>query len=324
MDAWWAFGWEWIPALQSLGSAWIEFMRVVSILGTEPFYMLVLPAVLWCYDVALGLRVGFILLGSAWLTAGLKWMIGLPRPYWVSPEVQALSAEASYGFPSGHAQTPLAVYGRIAAHVRRRWVTLATAVILLLIGISRLTLGVHFASNVLTGWLVGGLLLIAFLRWERPVAAWFSRRPLGTRLLVVVGITLVMIVVSWLQVTAALGRTLPQDWAANAIRAPNAEPFEPRDFREALDAAATLLGFGLGAVLLVEQGGFDARGGGSKRLGRFALGLVGVLALYFGLRAVFPGSETALGLGFRFVRYALVGFWVSYGAPWFFARAKLV
>jgi hypothetical protein len=105
---------------------------------------------------------------------------------------------------------------------------------------------------------------------------------------------------------------------------PHAEPLEPRNLKDLLDPAATLLGLGLGAVLLFDRGGFDAAGGGSKRLGRFALGLVGLLAVYYGLRAIFPGAETAIGLILRFVRYALVGFWVSYGAPRVFAMTRLV
>jgi membrane-associated phospholipid phosphatase len=323
MNAWWSWGWQSIPSLQTLGVAWTEAMRVVSQLGTEAFYMLVLPAVLWCYDASLGLRLGFILLGSAWLNSGLKLVAGLPRPYWLTQEIQALHAETSYGLPSGHAQTPLALYGRIAAHARRRWLTLATAAAVLLLGVSRLTLGVHFPADVFTGWVIGGLLLAAFLRFERPVASWIRRQPLRWQLLIPVLISIGMVAGGWLLVAAASDRMLPQDWVMNAMRAdPHAGPLEPRDFKDLLDPAATLLGLGLGGVLLVEWGGFNA-GGGAKRWGRFALGLVGVLALYYGLRVVFPGAETAVGLVWRFVRYSLVGFWVSYGAPRVFVRVGL-
>jgi membrane-associated phospholipid phosphatase len=324
MNAWWSWGWQSIPSLQSLGTAWTEAMRIVSQLGTEAFYMLVLPAVLWCYDASLGLRLGFILLGSAWFNSALKLVAGLPRPYWFTQEVQALQAETSYGLPSGHAQTPLALYGRIAAHARRRWLTLAIAAAILLLGLSRLSLGVHFPADVLTGWVIGGLLLAAFLRFEPPVASWFRRQPVNLQLLVLLLLSIGMMVGGWFLVEAASDRMLPQDWVMNAMRAePHDVPLEPRDFKDLLDPAATFLGLGIGGVLLVEWGGFDAGGGGAKRWGRFAFGLVGVLALYYGLRAVFPGSESPAGLAFRVLRYALVGFWVSYGAPRVFVWARL-
>jgi membrane-associated phospholipid phosphatase len=325
MDTWWSWGTEWIPRLQSLGQGWIESMGWVSVLGTEPFYMLILPAVFWSFDAVLGLRLGLILLGSAWLNSSLKLIGGLPRPYWVSGDVQALSAETSYGLPSGHAQTPLALYGRIAAHVRRRWLTAIVAAAVLLIGISRVTLAVHFPADVLAGWIVGGLFLAAFLAFEAPVGAWLRRRPLTTRLVSVVGLVAILVVVGGLLASFASTRMLPSDWVMNAMRAdPHSEPIEPREVRDLLDPAATLLGLGLGAVLLFERGGFEAGAGGSKRLGRLALGLVGLLAIYYGLRAVFPGGETSLGLVLRFLRYTLVGFWVSYGAPRVFAWARLV
>jgi hypothetical protein len=42
-----------------------------------------------------------------------------------------------------------------------------------------------------------------------------------------------------------------------------------------------------------------------------------------GLGAVFPRQEEIISYSLRFVRYALVGFWVSAGAPWLFFRFKL-
>ncbi|OGT27231.1 MAG: hypothetical protein A2Z17_06375, partial [Gammaproteobacteria bacterium RBG_16_66_13] len=247
MDTWWSWGLAWIPNLQSLGQAWIESMRVVSQLGTEPFYMLVLPAVLWCYDAALGLRLGSILLGSAWLNSALKLVAGLPRPYWVSREVEALQSETSYGLPSGHAQTTLALYGRLAMHVRRRWFALVVAAVLLLVGVSRMALGVHFPADVLGGWVIGGLLLGAFLHFEAPLVAWLRRQPLGVRLIFPSVVSVALVAAGWLLVAATADRMLPQDWIMNAMRAdPHAAPLEPRDFKDFLDPAATLLGLGIG------------------------------------------------------------------------------
>jgi hypothetical protein len=55
-----------------------------------------------------------------------------------------------------------------------------------------------------------------------------------------------------------------------------------------------------------------------QRLLRFPAGLVVLLGLYLGLKALLPAEGQPLYLLFRFVRYALIGFWAGYGAPWLF------
>jgi len=71
------------------------------------------------------------------------------------------------------------------------------------------------------------------------------------------------------------------------------------------------------------QGGFSAEGTTIQRLARYALGLVGVALFWFGLGALFPRGEALLPYILRFVRYSLIGFWISAGAPWFFAKLRL-
>ena len=56
---------------------------------------------------------------------------------------------------------------------------------------------------------------------------------------------------------------------------------------------------------------------------RFIVGLIGVAIFFLGLKIVFPDGETFIPYILRYVRYALVGFWVLGGAPWLFFRFKL-
>ncbi|MFQ5932003.1 MAG: hypothetical protein ACE5MM_06320, partial [Nitrospiraceae bacterium] len=53
------------------------------------------------------------------------------------------------------------------------------------------------------------------------------------------------------------------------------------------------------------------------------LGVAVVALLFFGLRLIFPGEGQALYTVFRFVRYLLIGFWISFAAPWVFLRLNL-
>ena len=111
-----------------------------------------------------------------WLTAGLltsvvgsmvfttlgKLAFHRPRP------IEAVLIEHSYSFPSGHATIAVAFYGFLGyllirdSHTWRQRVNwlFVTLVVILLIGLSRIILGVHYLSDVWSGYLVGALWLI--------------------------------------------------------------------------------------------------------------------------------------------------------------------
>jgi hypothetical protein len=80
---------------------------------------------------------------------------------------------------------------------------------------------------------------------------------------------------------------------------------------------------GNGGALLLDWGKFRTNVGWPKRIGRYILGVIGLLALYLGLSAIFPSGETLIAAIFRYVRYALIGFWVMYLAPRLFNFVRL-
>src|SRR3990172_5299463 len=62
MNDWLMWGLPVIQFLQSLGDWLVKPMEFFSFLGREEFFLLVLPLLLWCVDVGLGVRAGVILL----------------------------------------------------------------------------------------------------------------------------------------------------------------------------------------------------------------------------------------------------------------------
>lgn len=78
---------------------------------------------------------------------------------------EQIVVETSYSFPSGHAMVSLALAASLVALVwRTRWrpAAIVTATIyVVIIGLSRLYLGVHYPSDVLAGWLFSGLWVAA-------------------------------------------------------------------------------------------------------------------------------------------------------------------
>lgn len=314
-------GLEWIVAIQSLGG-WLEMpMKFFSFLGTENFFFLVLPLLYWCVDAGLGLRVGMILITSIGLNNIAKLAFAGPRPYWVSAQVKAFAAETSFGIPSGHAQNAIGVWGIIASRVRKTWAWIAAFVIAFLIGFSRLYLGVHFPHDVITGWLIGGLLLWAFMRFWDSTALWLKSKTVNQQILIAFIVSLALIALRLLSALHLNGYILPEEWLANASRV---KPLpDPVSMSGIITSAGTLFGLAFGAAWIASRGGYQASGPAAKRALRYVIGLIGILILWMGLGKVLPDNADLISYVLRYVRYALVGFWVSAGAPWLFFRFKL-
>ncbi|ATS21064.1 MULTISPECIES: phosphatase PAP2 family protein [Xanthomonas] len=111
--------------------------------------------------------------GSALLNMGAKQFFQRDRPsLW-----ESIAPESTFSFPSGHAMgsmTLAAVVIALAWNTRWRWpVSIAASLFALLVGISRIYLGVHYPSDILGGWSaalvwVVGLYLVMFRGARRP------------------------------------------------------------------------------------------------------------------------------------------------------------
>ncbi|MCK9916019.1 phosphatase PAP2 family protein [Microbacteriaceae bacterium K1510] len=95
------------------------------------------------------------------------------------PDIMFDANATGWSFPSGHATAAMAVYGFIAYAIARALpgfrerfeVVYWAAVLVALIGFSRIFLGVHYVTDVIGGFLVGGFWLLvgfALTEWKRP------------------------------------------------------------------------------------------------------------------------------------------------------------
>ena len=107
------------------------------------------------------------LVGIVALNYALKEIVQRPRP-----EGFRLIAETGYSFPSGHSMVAVAFYGfliwliiRFEEDRLQRWIwSLALFFVVIMIGISRVYLGVHYFSDVVAGYCVAAVWLVIFTR----------------------------------------------------------------------------------------------------------------------------------------------------------------
>jgi len=308
--------------LQGLGEWLVGPMEFLSFLGVAEFYLLLMPAIYWCVNTGLAVRLGLILLPSTALNNSLKIFLHQPRPYWITQQVRALASYCDFALPSGHAQNAITYWGLLAASLRRRWAWAAAVALMFLIGLSRVYLAVHFPSDVIAGWLLGALLLWAFLRWEKPVADWLSRHSARQLVLIALLVSLALLGLTAVAITSLANWQMPASWYQNAVAGTGEAP-DPLAPLDTLTATGALFGLTSGLIWMSQAGGFRSDGQMWKRVVRFLVGIVGVAILWYGLKQVFTQESNWLGFSLRFVRYALVGLWISAGAPALFLRLKL-
>lgn len=164
------------PKWLHIAAADITALGSVTVLGLFVLLALGLLLSLRRWSAALVLLVGAV--GGVEISQGLKYMFLRERPDLVYRAVEA----SNPSYPSGHAMLSAVVFltlGTLAARFstkrRVKVMAIGSAVLVsLLVGMSRIYLGVHWTSDVLAGWSMGAAWAMAC--W---LAAWAWERRMG-------------------------------------------------------------------------------------------------------------------------------------------------
>lgn len=134
-----------------------ELFRLITELGSEIFYVALVLVGYWAYKKRASVILLVALLISLVSNYWLKYIIRNPRPdpsYWYE------GVEASnYSTPSGHAQNSATIFGWLGVKSRTTVLFVVSIVIALLIGTSRVYLGVHYLGDILIGWTIGFIIV---------------------------------------------------------------------------------------------------------------------------------------------------------------------
>lgn len=140
-----------IQSFQEFFISWKPFISFLNNFDKPYFYFFLVITVWFLTKQKTGYRLFFLMIFSTYINAILKAELQLPRPSdlaWVTVY--------GYGMPSGGAQSALvlALFG--IKEGRNRFFTLFCVCYCLLVSFSRVLLGVHYITDVLGGWFIGG------------------------------------------------------------------------------------------------------------------------------------------------------------------------
>lgn len=156
----------------ALGDKAISIISFFSAFGEEMLLIAILGYIYWCYDKKFGIYTGTNMVIGIVLNPLVKNIFWRRRPYFDNEAIKCLRPVDSsadiydikaqgFSFPSGHSTNSITAYGSISRYKKNNVVRILAFVFPLLVGFSRIVVGVHYPTDVLCGWLLG--IVVIFL-----------------------------------------------------------------------------------------------------------------------------------------------------------------
>ena len=169
------FDWE-VPFMVLLQSCSSPFLSAAAtfftMFGDEYLTIVILGLLYWCIDKDLGRRTSLALSGTMVCSTMVKGLALRRRPYMDNSEVKCIRAahprenimsptEQGFSMPSLHSSMSVSVYGTLAYKTKKPLMIALGFLLPLIIGLSRIYLGVHYPTDVISGWFLGTVLMFA-------------------------------------------------------------------------------------------------------------------------------------------------------------------
>ncbi|PHS20155.1 MAG: hypothetical protein COA86_02370 [Kangiella sp.] len=265
--------------------------KIFSLSGNELFYLLFMPAIIWCINPRIGIRLLILTLASTYLNALAKLLIDQPRPFNYDSRVKELMHATGGGLPSGHTQNALVFWSYIAASFKSKKLWIFAGVMMVFVPLSRVYLGVHFPTDLLGGYFLGIVVLLLFMKIEQPVIDWLKQKKLGFHLSLSLGIPMFLV-------------------------------FTAPEFDPAITGiGGVLMGALIGLSFEQQRREFQVPKTIMKKIMGYFIGIIILFAFYIGLKLAFISLEPQPI--FRFIRYSIIGFHITFLAPWVLFKLKL-
>jgi membrane-associated phospholipid phosphatase len=148
---------EIIRFIQSFSNTFFDFLfQIITLFGEESVLVLLSAIVFLSIDKNKGYKLIFTIASGTCFNALIKNIAKFERPIGVEGITsKRVHTATGYSFPSGHTQATATFWSSVSIIFKKRVILIFSTVIILLVAISRLYLGVHWATDVLFGALFG-------------------------------------------------------------------------------------------------------------------------------------------------------------------------
>ncbi|MBR3928610.1 MAG: phosphatase PAP2 family protein [Clostridia bacterium] len=279
-----------------------SLMSAITFAGSELFLIGVVCILYWCVSRKTGDRMLLTLFSGIVVNQYLKVIFCVPRPWVRSERVKvvpsAIEDATGYSFPSGHTANAVSTFGgvsRIDKFKKYSWIFWLIAI---LIGFSRMYLGVHTPQDVLVSLALGAVLVFVMEKLNHAL----QKNPALD-----IPISIVSIFLGAGLCLFAYLRPYPDE---NGLKIS----------MDTFKLAGASVGIMIGWVLERRTVKFQIPGEFLKKAARFVGGLLIVLLIMKGFKS--PLNALLGEMAGSFARYFLVGIAATYGWPLVFHKAK--
>ncbi len=289
-----------------------QFFLYVTALAQELVVIGIVCWLYWCKNKRLGRTLGFSFFASSLFVQGLKITFRIPRPWILEPDfepvAEAVPQATGFSFPSGHTQSITSLFGTLGFYFKKRSLRIASYLLIFLVGFSRMYLGVHTPKDVLAAFFLS-LVISAFCYHFTYERLFFPKKELtvsskgrsvfsGSPFLTAFLLILLSLLIAAYGIVLYQKELLDLDYA-----------------RDCLKVSGAGLAFGFGYYMEETLLKFEIPTEISRKLLRFAAGLLTTILLLKGLKPLIGESLIA-----SFVRYFIAVLWVVFLYPLVFTR----
>ena len=262
--------------------------KVVTNIGSEPFYIFLASLIFWCLNKKTGIRVMYVIMFSAYTALVAKNLFGMPRP----PDYLHKVTENEFGFPSGHAQVSSGFWGYLGIRSRNNRIIIVGAVAVILVSFSRLYLGVHYLGDVVGGIILG--LTVAFISYKGEAVCLkrFNRQSRNSKYLIALSFPIILVL------TASMQKSLLQ---------------------EQIELGLVMASVGAGYLLEEEKIRFPDVRNKRQKVNRAFIGILILGSIYLISAILFLINPL-----FAYVKYAALGFSSVFVVPWVFTKMETI
>ncbi|HBP43675.1 MAG TPA: hypothetical protein DD621_03245 [Clostridiales bacterium] len=199
---------EIVKFIQS-GSNWFldQFFSAFTHFGEEIFFICMFLIFYWCVSYRYAFKFSLFYLTSVLFNNIIKLCVKRPRPWQASQLVDNKLQASGYSFPSGHSQSISCISTFIVYDIYKdknnnkstKVISLVIAILLcLIVGYSRMYLGQHYLTDVLTGFTLGvGIMLL--LKYIESVLSKKERKPVNIEMVVSILSIVMLVLITLLQ-----------------------------------------------------------------------------------------------------------------------------